>query len=475
VRITRDSILWPAGAAVLFVVAVLLFTPLRLSLQWDEAVYASQIAQHTPKLLWSAERYRGMPLLVAPVTLVSGSVLALRVYLTVLGGVALFLALLAWRGLRPGWVLGLAGLFFGGLWAAQTWASELYPNMWMALAGLAAVGLFLQAARGERRRTWILIALAATVAFAALMRLPDTILVCVPLVIGAIVVRQWRSLPTLGALMAGLVIGGGEWLFEAYRYFDGPIARLHATSQDSGGSNFNPLLSLRILSGGRASSSSIFPGIASYSHPVLLLWWLGFLVLAIIGVIATRRQAGWPAAVLPVICAVLIYALYTVPVRDNPRYLLTAWALLAIPAADGAAWLMTGLRSADLRLAAGALVVAFLGIELVTQHAILNSQVTQTKASAQITVGASRALATMGVRSPCMVTTPGRPAFSPSSEPTAFSLNCSYKYNLKRLSSARGMRVVLLTTGLRQLPAYAQTWTPHRLPVRGNVVAYIQP
>ena len=474
-RITRDSILWPAGAAVLFVVAVLLFTPLRLSLQWDEAVYATQIAQHTPKLLWSAERYRGMPLLVSPVTLLTGSVLALRVYLTVLGGVALFLALLAWRGLRPGWVLGLAGLIFGGLWTAQSWASELYPNMWVALAALAAVGLFLQAARGERRRTAILIALAATVGFAALMRLPDTVLVCVPLVIGALVVRQWRSLATLGALLAGLVIGGGEWLFEAYRYFGGPIARLHQTSQDTGGSHFNPLLSLRILNGGRASSSSTFVGISGYSHPVLLLWWAGLVVLVIIGVVASRRQLGWPAAALPVICAALIYAQYTIPVRDNPRYLLTSWALLAIPAADGAAWLLTGLRSTELRLAAGTLVVLFLGIELVTQHTILNDRVTQSEAAAQVTAGTSRALRTMGVHAPCVVTTPVRPAFAPSSEPAAFSLNCSYTYNLRRLSAARGMRVVLLTTGLRRLPAYAQTWTPHRLPVRGSVVAYIQP
>ncbi|HEY2549602.1 MAG TPA: hypothetical protein VGI64_03395 [Streptosporangiaceae bacterium] len=474
-RITRDSILWPAAAAVLFTLAVLLFTPLRLSLLWDEAVYASQIAQHSPKLLWSAERYRGMPLLVAPVTLVTGSVLVLRVYLTVLGGVALFLALLAWRGLRPGWVLGLAGLIFGGLWAAETWASELYPNMWVALAALAAVGLFLQAARDTPRRKWILVALAATVAFAALMRLPDTALVCVPLVIGALAVRQWRSLATLAALLTGLVIGAGDWLIESYRYFDGPIARLQQTSHDSGGSHFSPLLSLRILSGGRASSSSIFPGISSYSHPVLLLWWAAFLALAIIGVIASRRQAGWPAALLPVICAVLIYGLYTFPVRDNPRYLLTAWALLAIPVADGAAWLMTGLRSSELRLAAGTLVAAFLAIELVTQHAILNGEVKQTKATSRITVRASRALDTMGVRAPCLITTPGRPAFAPSSEPTAFRLNCAYKYNLKGLPSAKGMRVVLFTTGLRRLPRYARTWTPHRLPVSGNVVAYIQP
>ena len=85
-----------------------------------------------------------MPLLVAPVTLLTGSVVVLRVYLAVLAGAGLFLALLAWRGLKPAWVLAIAGVIFGGLGLAQAEASLLFPNYWIAIGALATVGLVLR-------------------------------------------------------------------------------------------------------------------------------------------------------------------------------------------------------------------------------------------------------------------------------------------------------------------------------------------
>src|SRR5215468_6562159 len=75
--IRRWGIAWLIAVAVTFTCAVLLFAPLRVPLFWDESVYASQISQHMP-MLWGAERARGMPLLVAPVTLLTSSVVALR-------------------------------------------------------------------------------------------------------------------------------------------------------------------------------------------------------------------------------------------------------------------------------------------------------------------------------------------------------------------------------------------------------------
>ena len=132
-RIHRDSVLWIAAVAVVFTLAVLLFTPLRMSLGWDETVYASQISQHVPIMRWGPERARGMPLLVAPVTLLGGSAVVLRVYLSVLAGLGLFLALLAWRGVKPAWVLALAGLIFGGLAIVQIEAPLVFPNYWIAL------------------------------------------------------------------------------------------------------------------------------------------------------------------------------------------------------------------------------------------------------------------------------------------------------------------------------------------------------
>src|SRR5438067_1523107 len=104
-RVHGDSRLWPAAAAAVFTLVVLLSGQLRMGLRSDEAIYASQISQHLPIMPWAPARARGLPLLIAPVTLAGGPAYALRCYLAVLAGIALLIALLAWRGTRPGWQL----------------------------------------------------------------------------------------------------------------------------------------------------------------------------------------------------------------------------------------------------------------------------------------------------------------------------------------------------------------------------------
>ena len=79
----------------------------------------------------------------------TSSVAALRVYLSVACGLGLTVALWTWRRLRPAWVLGLAGVLFGGLWVAQYYGPQAMPDMWSALGGLAAVGCFLRAMAGR--------------------------------------------------------------------------------------------------------------------------------------------------------------------------------------------------------------------------------------------------------------------------------------------------------------------------------------
>jgi hypothetical protein len=85
---------WPALVAALFAAAQLAFVAPRLGLSWDEVVYISQASVHAPAAYVDPARARGIPLLVAPVTLLTGSVFALRVYLSLASGLALFLALL---------------------------------------------------------------------------------------------------------------------------------------------------------------------------------------------------------------------------------------------------------------------------------------------------------------------------------------------------------------------------------------------
>lgn len=110
--VAAGSMLPLAALAVAFALAQLLFVALGLNLSWDESVYASQVTPHIPSAYFSAPRARGVPVLLAPLTLITSSTLALRHYLAALSATGLFLVLRVWRRLLPMPVLALAGLLF---------------------------------------------------------------------------------------------------------------------------------------------------------------------------------------------------------------------------------------------------------------------------------------------------------------------------------------------------------------------------
>ena len=475
--IRRWGIAWPIAVAVAFTFAVLLFGPLRVPLFWDESVYASQISQHVP-MLWGAERARGMPLLVAPVTLLTSSVVALRVYLVLMAGIGLFLAMLAWRGRRPDWVVALAGVIFGGLWITQWQAPLVLPNYWTAIGGVAGVGLFVRAMERGRLSPLGFALLAAAVAFTAIMRPYDAIVIFVPLLVIAMAARPPGSAVSLvaaldGAIVTGLAVGIGEWVAESYLYFGGPSMRMHATTAASGGSKLNLLNNLRIMSGGQVSSVPYFPSIRGWSYPPLLIWWAVFGGLALIGVYAARRYYGWLLAATPVICALGIYALYSLPVRDNTRYLQPMWALLAVSAADGIYWLVTAPRG-RLRLVAIATASLFVAAELGAQHVVLAAENAQRLADARVQTDAVQDMRQLGVRPPCLLTS-SRVAV-PITMPAAYYLGCAYHWHIKSPAQADGRRVVVLVNGGARPQPFAQYWPAYRLPkTSGNVVGYVEP
>jgi hypothetical protein len=199
---------------------------------------------------------------VAPVTLITSSVAALRVYLALACGLGLLGALWAWRPLRPAWVLALAGLAFGGLWVSQYYGPQAMPDEWVALSGLAAAGFFLRAATGQARAAAgqagppagtdsdgkltgraaarrgdraALAGLTVSVALAALLRLGDAVFLAVPLVLAVLTVPAWRRWPLLVCVVGGLLAGGAEWAAGAYLRFGGLAARLQAASAEQGG------------------------------------------------------------------------------------------------------------------------------------------------------------------------------------------------------------------------------------------------
>jgi hypothetical protein len=483
-RFNGRGIGWLIGVAAAFTLALFLFDSLRIPLFWDESVYASQFSQHVP-MPWGAERARGLPLLVAPVTLLTSSVVALRVYLMVMAGIGFFLAMLAWRGRRPDWVVALAGVIFGGLWVTQQQAALLLPSYWSAIGGLAGVGLFLRAMERGKSSPLGIVLLAAAVAFTALIRPADAVAIFVIVLVIAVTARPWgQTVPLVaalaGAIVAGFAVGLGDWIAESYLYFRGPVHRLQAMSAASGGRQLNLLNNLRIMSGGLVSSKPRFPSIRGWSHPPLLAWWAAFGVLALIGVYAARRYVytsrdyrGWLLAATPVICALGVYVLYSLPVRDNTRYLQPLWALLAVSAADAIYWLVTAPRG-RLRLAAIAAAGLFVVAELGAQHTVLASENAQREALGRGQTDAVQYLRQLGVRPPCVVTSSrGRVTLT---LPAAYSLGCHYQLRMTNLAQAHGRRVVMLTQGGASPQPFAQYWPAHRLPeIAGDVVAHIEP
>jgi hypothetical protein len=479
-----DGVGWLAVAAAAFTVAVVAFNPLSARLGGDEVVYASQIANHVPLLQWNPQHARGVSLLVAPVTLVTSSATLLRVYLALLAGIGLFLALLAWRGVVRTWVLALACVLFGGLWMAESLAVQLYPNYWIALGGLAGVGLCL---RSPAPRWPVLALLALAAAFTSLMRPQDAFFLFAPLLAATLVVAarrpgRRRGLAALLAMLAGLAVGAGEWVAEGYLYFGGPLSRMHLTSRYVGGTRFNPVNSLRIIDGGRTSSVPGYPSVIGWPHPQLLWWWLGFALLAVLGIWVAATTEGWAVAVLPAASALGIYALYTLPVRDNYRYLVPVWALLSIPAAQGMAWLITRWRN-PARLIVVVVAAAFIAVELGTQHPLLMHHSAAMRAGSQAQVRIVNSLRKLGVRAPCVVTSVYRPHFAPISEGAGFYTGCTYLCPAARPTGGTGTgRLVVLVQGTAPPGVqgtappwrYARDWRAHRVGA-ANVYAYLQP
>ncbi|POX61624.1 hypothetical protein C3492_20110 [Streptomyces sp. Ru62] len=325
---------WPTAAvAAAFTLAQLVLVRPGLGLGWDETVYVSQVSGHAPASFFSAPRARGVSLLVAPVAAWSSSTALLRIYLALLSGLALFLALRAWRGLFPVRVLAFGGALFASLWVTLFYGPQAMPNHWVAVAALAAVACFLRAPT-DRGALW---GLAGSAALMAWMRPVDAVWATLPLLALGLARRRRRALVVL---LAGLAAGAAEWVIEAYASYGGLARRLSDGSAIQGGLgwHFAVVDQLRSL-GGRTLCR---PCSGSLPHPLVTLWWFTLPVLAVLALVVARRGRRPAATLLPLACAATAAFPYLFLIGyAAPRFLLPAYALLAIPVADALAHLTT--------------------------------------------------------------------------------------------------------------------------------------
>ncbi|MFF7969960.1 hypothetical protein [Streptomyces sp. NPDC007905] len=458
-----------AAVAAAFTLAQLLLVRPGMGLGWDETVYVSQVSGHIPAAFFSAPRARGVSLLVAPVAAWSSSTALLRVYLAVLSGLALFLALRAWRGLFPVRVLALAGALFASLWVTLFYGPQAMPNYWVAVGALTAVACFLRARadRADRAALW---GLAASGALMAWMRPVDAVWVTVPLLVLGLLRRPWR--PPL-VLLAGLAAGAAEWVIEAYVDYGGLARRLSDASAIQGGLGFHFAVVDQVRSlGGRALCR---PCTGALPHPAVTAWWFVLPVFAVLGLVVAVRARRTAPTLLPLACAATAAIPYLFMIGyAAPRFLLPAYALSAIPVAGALVHLVTAPARAR-RPVALTLVALGLAAHLAVQLAVLVPTVARTTAAHRDWSRTAATLHGLGVRPPCLLT--GHEAI-----PVAFYAGCSsaatngHNANSTAQDIARTARhtpvATLVPAGSRP-PGYARRWPS--VPLDGLRLYYAVP
>ncbi|MFF1725569.1 hypothetical protein [Streptomyces sviceus] len=458
---------WLAAVAGAFTLAQLVLVRPDLGLGWDETVYVSQVSGHVPAAFFSAPRARGISLLAAPIASWSDSTVLLRVYLAVLSGLGLYFALRVWRAHVMPRVLALAGALFASLWVTLFYGPQAMPNYWVAVGALACVGCVVRVRTnaGDRAAWWGVFAGAALMAW---MRPMDAVYVVLPLLVLAL-----RRPRLLAVLVAGLLAGAGEWVIEAYMSYGGLAQRLSDASRIQGGLGLHLAVvdQLRSL-GGRTLCR---PCTGPAPNPAVTLWWFALPVLAALGAVAAVRARRALPVLLPLACAVTAAVPYLFLIGyAAPRFLLPAYALLALPVAHGLAHLLRAPTRGSARTVAVSLVAACLAAHLAVQYVVLEHTLRGSAAHRDNWSRTASALHTLGVRPPCLLS--GYEAV-----PIAFYTGCGSAqtggHDASTTAAAltraahRTTVAVLAQPGDRP-PAYARAWSMEQA---GVLYAYVAP
>lgn len=446
-----------------FTFAQLLLVGPHMGLGWDETVYVSQVSAHAPASYFSAPRARGISLLVAPIAAWSSSTALLRVYLAVLSGVALFLALRAWRGLFPARCVALGGALFAGLWVTLFYGPQVMPNYWVAVGALACTGCFLRVHEDGADRQ-ALVGVAVSAALMTSMRPTDAVWATAPLLFLLVFVRGWRRLSLLAALLGGLLAGAAEWIAEAFHSYGGLLRRLSDGSRIQGGLGWHFAIGDQLRS--LAGRTLCRPCTGPLPNPAITAWWFVLPLLTMLAVavaLQVRRPARPSDTLVPLACAATAAFPYLFMIGyAAPRFLLPAYALLAIPVASALLHLVTG-PYGRWRPFAAAVAAAGLAGHLAVQFAVLHATAERTAADHRAWSRTAAELHRLGVRPPCLLT--GNEAV-----PIAFYAGCSSAATSGSNANstpaaitrtARLIPVAYLATPTGRPPSYARGWRTH--------------
>lgn len=447
------------GVAVLLVAIEFAVVVRNDGVGWDEALYISQVSPRFPAAFFSAPRARGITYLIAPAVWLTGSLTALRAYLAVLSGAAIVLAYWPWLALTSRrMVVPLAALVFGTLWVTGYYGAEVIPNFWVAVAGVAMAGWFVRCARSGGRAAYA--GLIVSGAVAALMRPGDAFWIWLPLPVAAVLVREWRRPVLILAVVAAPALGAAQWIVEAFLRYGGPLHRLRRSSAIEGGLGWHPrgmLYELHALNGPLLCR----PCGVGVQQPALVLWWPAVVPLVAGGLyLAARSRRSIAVATACGVAAATPYLLMLT--YAAPRFLLPAYALLALPVGECLAAL-PGLVPRYRRPLAGLICVA-LAAQVGTQQFLLVRAERDNAAQRQIYARGADGLRRLGMRSPCLLG-------GSRAVPVAFYLGCQTEQTGGILQSTTPARFVDMAhrqpTGIlvrsTSPPSYATSWTRHPL------------
>lgn len=489
----RRLLRWPApvhaaliAVSVAYCLLVFWRTSQSMTLQYDEVVYASQVAREAPAAVFSAPRARGMTLLVAPVVVMTESVLALRAYLVVLAGVLMYLAFRPWLavlgriGGRYAYVPPVAAGCFATLWLTVLYGNLAYPNLWLAFVLLAGTGYVVRAVT-ERAPGWgPTIAIGIAFAAASLIRPTDALATAGPLLLGLVLVKSWRRLRPMLAIGIGLLIGWSAWIAEAYARFDGPVERLRSGGETNESGFVNSLPEhLYALDGPvvLCRPSSVCAGV----EPAAAIWWFVLPVLVAVGLFAAVRS-GWGRVGFLVTSAAVAVAIPYLILIDYaaPRFLLPTYGLLMILVA-AALIRITGLGTVEMRALAATAVGGAMLLHIGVQMNILNGVNERlVEGSARQEQLSDSLRDEYGVQPPCLI-------WGISALQFGYQLKCRSIPALSRGASpepseqrileavARGESVAVRVHADVQIPPFMAGWRRVEPPGTGNYAVYLPP
>lgn len=467
VRSRRGGLALPrlclAGVAVAFLVAEVVLVG-DVALGWDESIYASQNDPRRPALAFTAPRARGTAWLAAPVLAVTDSLLALRAWFALLSSAALYAAYEVWLKPLRGPTVPLAAGLFAALWTTVFYGPSLMPNVLVALAGLFATGALLRTAQrtGYSALPWLG---GVAVGVATLVRPGDVVPLLFSLAAAVVLWRPWRrrAFRLLSPIVLGAAAGALPWIVEAELRYDSTLLRIRrAVSTQSTGERFVPDYQLRSVDGPilcRPCDRDTQPippvGVAVWVVGTALVALAVFLALK--GTFRSAREATLLAASVGVAGALPYLFLVG---YAAPRFLLPAYALLALPVAQALGWWAAPRgrpRPLGVSLVA-AVVVGHVFIQAIWLGRVLDAQAPAHARYASL----ARALDAHGVRPPCTLV-------GAESAPVAYLARCDQvrlgSPGSERFSTAQLQRriatqsfAVVLRPG-DQAPEYARGWT----------------